>query len=175
MRQIGFFIFLLILASCNQAEEKPSKLVYTDIKAFFESEAKRLTKNKTLVNKTIQQNRTSESKSEISINWQDEFILFIASDINKPAWKDSYKIIDDPLKTSYHSIDSGLRTKEIQINKDVNGKPTRFYIKNINKNNLYESTEILIYIPDSAYSIEKSQSVLLLGKNNLLIKAEIIK
>jgi hypothetical protein len=175
MRQIGLYIFLLIFTSCNQVEEKPSKLAYIDIKGFFESEAIRLTKNKTLVNKKILQDKTSESKSEISINWQDELILFIASDINKPAWKDSYKIINDPLKTSYHSIDSGLRTKEIQINKDVNGKPTRFYIKNITKNKLYESTEILIYIPDSTYSIEKNQSVFLLGKNNILIKAELIK
>jgi hypothetical protein len=175
MRHLKFYLILLFLASCRQTEEKPSTLVYTDIKAFFESEATRLTKNKTLVNKKIQQNGTSESKNKISINWQDELSLFIGSDINKSAWKDSYKIINDNLRTSYYSIDSGLRTKEIHIQKDVNGKPTRFDIKNNNKNHLYESTEILIYIPDSIYSIEKKQSVFLLGKNSLLVEGKIIK
>jgi hypothetical protein len=175
MRHIKLYLILVFLAACKQAEEKPTTLVYTDIKAFFESEATRLTKNKTLVNKTIHQNGSSESKNKISINWQDELNLFISSDINKPAWKDSYKIINDSSRTSYYSIDSGLRTKEVHINTDINGKPTRFYIKNINKNKLYESTEVLIYIPDSAYSIEKNQSVFLLGKNNLFIEAKIIK
>jgi hypothetical protein len=175
MRHIKFYLILLFFAACKQAEEKPKTLVYTDIKAFFESEATRLTKNKTLVNKTIQQNETSENKNKISINWQDELNLFISSDINKPAWKDSYKIINDSSRTSYYSLDSELRTKEIHINKDVNGKPIRFYIKNINKNKLYESTEVLIYIPDSAYSIEKNQSVFLLGENSLFIEAKIIR
>lgn len=175
MRNIKFYLILLLFAACKQAEEKPKTPVYTDIKAFFESEVTRLTKNKTLVNKTIQQNGSSESKNKISINWQDELNLFISSDINKPAWKDSYKIINGSSKISYYSLDSGLRTKEVHINKDVNGKPIRFYIKNINKNKLYESTEVLIYIPDSAYSIEKNQSVFLLGKNNLFIEAKIIR
>ena len=175
MRRLRFYLIMLFFAACKQAEEKPKTPVYTDIKAFFESEATRLTKTKTLVNKTIQQNGSSESKNKISINWQDELNLFISSDINKPAWKDSYKIIIDSSRTSYYSIDSGLRTKEVHINKDVNGRPTRFYIKNRNKNKLYESTEVLIYIPDSAYSIKKNQSVFLLGKNNLFIDAKIIK
>lgn len=175
MRLIAICFLFLTLISCNPAQEKAPKQVYKDLKGYFESEVIRLTNKKSLVNKTIQQNGTSESKGNVSIDWKNELSLFIGSDINKPAWKDHYKIIEDSLQLSYLAIDSNLRTKEIHINKDLNGNPNRIYIKNITKNRLYESAEVLIYIPDSIYSIKKEQKVILLGNNNLFIEAKTIK
>jgi hypothetical protein len=161
--------------SCKQAEDKAQKPVYIDLETYFKSEAGRLSKKKNLVNKTIRQNGTSESKNKIEIDWLNELSLFIGSDINKPAWKDSYKIIQNNLELSYIALDSNLRTKEIHIQKDLKGNLNQIYIKNVNKNRLYESMEGLIYIPDSVYSIKKEQRVLLLGDNSLFIEAKIIK
>lgn len=172
MRYIGLYIFLIILmSSCKQTEVKPSEAVYEDIKTYFESEAKRLSQNKTLVNKTIEQNGTSEHRNQISVNWQDELSLYMASDINKPAWKDSYDVKKDSTQISYLAQDPNLKTQIIKIQKDNQGNIKKIHISNRTQNYLYESTEELIYIPDSIYSIRKKQNVILLGENSLFIKS----
>ena len=175
MRSSSIFLIILILASCKPATDKAFEAPYEDIKGFFEAEAIRLNKNGSTVDKSITQNEISETKAGIQIDWKNELSLFSGSDINKAAWQDSYKIIKDSTSIAYIAIDTNLRTREIRIKKDSNGKPRHILIRNSNKNYLYESTETLIYIPDSAYSIEKYQKVILLGKNNYLIRAEITK
>lgn len=159
------------MSSCKQAEIKTSEAVYEDIKSYFESEAKRLSEKKTQINKTIEQNGSTESKNGISVKWEDELSLFISSDINKPAWQDSYKTIKDSSLISYYAKDPNLKTQTIKIQKDEQGKTTRIDISNRTQNYLYESTEELIYIPDSIYFIKKKQNVIFLGVNSLLIKS----
>jgi hypothetical protein len=175
MRNSSIFLLFFILASCKPAAEKSYKAPFEDIKGFFESEVIRLNKNKSVVDKTITQNELSETKKGIQIDWKNELSLFIGSDINKAAWKDSYRILKDISSIAYLAIDTNLRTREIRIKMDSNGKPQHILIRNSSKNYLYESTETLIYIPDSAYSIDKYQKVILLGKNKYLIRAEIKK
>lgn len=172
MRYLSLF-FLLSVISCKQSKENAPEPVYADIKAYFKSEADRLSKKKSLVRKTIRQNGTVESKNKVPIDWQNELSLFIESDINKPAWRDSYNVIETNNRISYYAKDANLRTREIRIDKDLNGNFKQIYIKNSTKNNLYESTEVLIYIQDSIYRIEKKQDVILLGKNNLFIESKI--
>jgi len=175
MRNRSIFLLFFILASCKPAAEKSLKNSFEDIKGFFESEVIRLNKNKSVVDKTITQNELSETKEGIQIDWENELSLFTGSDINKASWKDSYRIIKDSSSIAYLAIDTTLRTREIRIKMDSNGKPRHILIKNSSKNYLYESTETLMYIPDSAYSIDKYQKVILLGKNKYLIRAEIKK
>ena len=175
MRNRSIFLMFLILASCKPAAEQSFIAPFEDIKGFFESEAIRLNKNQFVVDKTITQNELSETKAGVQIDWKNELSLFTGSDINKAAWKDSYKIIKDSSSVAYFDIDTNLRTREIRIKMDSNGKLKHILIKNSSKNYLYESTETLIYIPDSAYSIDKYQKVILLGKNKYLIRAEIKK
>jgi len=171
MRNRSIFLMFFITASCKPAAEQSFKAPFEDIKGFFESEAIRLNKNHFVVDKTITQNGLSETKAGIQIDWKNELSLFKASDINKAAWKDSYRIIKDSSSIAYLAIDTNLRTREIRIKLDSTSKLKHILIKNRSKNYLYESTETLIYIPDSAYSIDKYQKVILIGKNNYLIKA----
>jgi hypothetical protein len=167
-------ILLLTIISCKQTKENAPEPVYADIKTYFKSEADRLSKKKSLVFKTIRQNQTSESKNKVPIDWQNELSLFTESDINKSAWRNSYNVIQTNNQMSYNAKDANLRTREIRIDKDLNGNFKQIYIKNITKNNLYESIEVLIYIQDSIYRIEKMQDVFLLGKNNLYIEGKTI-
>ena len=175
MRGSSIFLIFVIMTSCKPAADKAFEPPYEDIKGFFEAEVIRLSRNGSLVDKTITQNAISETKAGIKIDWKNELSLFSGSDINKAAWQDSYKIIKDSTSIAYLAIDTNLRTREIRIKKDSNGKPRYILIRNNNKNYLYESTETLIYVPDSAYSIEKYQKVILLGKNNYVIRAKISK
>ncbi|MDO8991853.1 hypothetical protein [Daejeonella sp.] len=152
-----------------------TKTVFFDIKGFFEAEVKRLTSKKSTVNKSVRQNDQAEIKKNLSVDWDNELALFIASDIIKPAWKDSYKISGNSLHFNYIAIDTNLRTRSVEIKKDQQGRAVFFKIKNLTRSKLYESSEELTYIPDSIYTINKSQSVRFLGNNTYQISGIVLK
>lgn len=163
-------LLIFIIVSCSKPEPKKANNTYTDIKGFFEAEVSRLSKSAVLIDKTVKRNDISETKTGISVNWANELSLFIESDINKPAWRDRYKIIENKNRIHYTALDDELRTRSIQIQKDLNGRLLHILIKNETQNNLYQSSEILSYFPDSFYTINKSQNVILLGSNTYTIK-----
>lgn len=170
------YILLLIFASsCSSREEIKTKAAFFDIKGFFEAEVKRLTSKKSTVNKSVRQNGQSEVKKNLSVDWENELALFIASDINKPAWKDSYRISGDSVHFNYIATDTNLRTRTVEIKMDREGRIVIFKIKNMTRSKLYESSEELIYVPDSIYTINKNQSVRFLGKNNYQISGTLLK
>jgi len=170
-----FILLLIFNSSCSSPEEIKTKTIFLDIKGFFEAEVKRLTSKKSTVNKSVIQNGKSEVKKNLSVDWENELALFIASDINKPAWKDSYRISGDSVHFKYMAIDTNLRTRTVEIKIDQMGRAVFFKIKNITRSKLYESSEELTYIPDSIYTINKNQSVRFLGKNNYQISGIVLK
>lgn len=170
-----FILLLIFNSSCSSREEIKTKTAFFDIKGFFEAEVKRLKSKKSNVNKSVIQNGQSEVKKNLSVDWENELALFIASDINKPAWKDSYKINGDSLHFNYMAIDTNLRTRTVDIKMDQLGRAVFFKIKNMTRSKLYESSEVLTYIPDSIYTIDKNQSVRFLGKNNYQISGIVVK
>ncbi|MFA6946689.1 MAG: hypothetical protein WC220_12390 [Pedobacter sp.] len=175
MRGVTIILFLIFISSCTNLEEKPEKAKYLDIKGFFEAEIERLSHQKALVNKSVRQNEVYEVKTGLTVDWNNELSLFIASDINKPAWRDSYTIRENDNSVSYLAIDTSLRTRSVLIKKGHNGRPVYFRIKNITLNNLYESSEELTYVPDSVYSIDKNQKVRFMGKNSYQIRGIVVK
>lgn len=161
-------LFLLILSACNQPKEKELK-TYFDLKGYFDSEAQRLTKSKPLIKKTVARNDATETRALKDINWETELSLFAESDINKPAWKDSYKMSKHGNKTIYLATDKDLKTREINVTRDPQGKIKKVLIRNQTDNMLYSSAEQLVYIPDSVYEISKQQHVAIIGNNRYFI------
>ena len=157
-----------IFVSCGGTEEV-HKRKFHDIKGYFSEEVKRLENHKTSINKTVSRNGISEQKENISPDWNTELALFSESDINKPAWSDSYKVSTESNVVSYIALDDKLRTRSIVIRKNENGKWTELAVVNRTSNYLYSSSEELLYIPDSLYRIIKKQDVILLGKNDYQI------
>ncbi len=164
MKYILILFFSIILVSCDDPIPKSNKK-YFDIKSFFEREAQRLSSIKKGVEKTVSRNGYKETRKFNSLNWMNEFNLFIESDINKPAWKDRYQISQKNNFTIYMALDSNLRTRYILIKRKTNG--TIDYIEILNKtiNSLYQSSEQLTYLVDSVYYIKKQQNVRLIGNN----------
>ena len=168
-------LLLILITSCRKPDEKPIIKRYTDIKGFFEGEALRLSRTGVLADKSVRQNEVSETKNGLKVNWQNELALFTGSDINKPAWRDSYRITKDSSMIIYLAIDTNLRTRSIRLKKNAEGRLILIQIHNRTQNQLYESSEDLTYIPDSIYLIDKSQKVLLLGKNRYQIRGKLLK
>ncbi|HWV73447.1 MAG TPA: hypothetical protein VN040_17120 [Pseudosphingobacterium sp.] len=169
---------MLLIFGCNpepegklQVNEKP----YFDIAGYFSKEAERLQTKESLIKKVVSKNDEQEERQIQLESWKNEFELFISSDINKPDWLTSYAIDSSTQKTSYLTKDPKLRTKGIQIYRDIKGHIKKIAIENSDKNWLYHSSEKLIYYTDSLYRIEKIQSIRLIGTNKYSVEGIIKK
>jgi hypothetical protein len=140
-----------------------------DLAGYFNADTARLTKRNLFITKTVTHNGVTETKKVHIKNWGLELNLFIQSDINKPAWQNSYNVDSSAVSIIYRAKDPDLKTQLIVINKST-GKIKWIMIYNRTRNHLYQSTENLSYFPDSLYIIKKYQEVRFLGANNYTIK-----
>jgi hypothetical protein len=170
---LGFTIILFatiaLLPSCKPEHiDEGAQLKYFDLKAYFKAESAKLKSQAKTVVKTVNHNKVKETKSVTINNWESELSLFTASDINKPAWRENYRVKDNGDIVVYEAKDPDLKTREIIINKPGN-KVKWILVFNSTENMLYQTTEKLSYFPDSAYVIAKTQHVRLLGTNQYKI------
>jgi hypothetical protein len=164
--------FIAFLTSCKPDNIQTAPK-YFDIKGYFHADSLRLTKLNHLTLKTVRHNGVSETKKVHINNWGSELSLFINSDINKPAWRDSYNIQDSGDALVYRAKTFDLKTQLIIINKQGD-KIKWILIYNSTKNMLYQTTEKLSYFPDSLYVIQKSQQISLFGNNRLTHKISLL-
>jgi hypothetical protein len=166
---IPTFIVLLGIASCKRDSNAAADTgKFFDIKGYFEADSARLTKENPLITKTVTHNKVPETQKVHISNWGTELSLFIQSDINKPAWRNSYDVSTAENIISYTAKDSMLKTQRIVI-KMENRKVKWITIFNQTKNILYRNSEKLTYIPDSIYIISKKQSIRILGTDTYRI------
>lgn len=164
---------LLIIASCKSGSPNGAKKFF-DLRAYFKSEAIKLGKSNPLITKTAIKNRDSEILKEHIKNWDSELSMFADADINKPAWTSSYAVSEAGGITTYRSLDSTLKTQSIVIKKQGD-KVKLISIYNHIKRTIFgkrlnESTETLVYVPDSLYRIDKKQYTRLLGLTHYYVK-----
>ena len=170
---IAGFILLLAISSCKNGDgQAHGDKKYFDLKGFFSADSARLAKLNPLVTKTVQHNKTTETKKVHIPNWGAELSVFTESDINRPAWKSSYTIHQDSDFLIYKSKDPALKTTDIIVRR-TGDKVKWILIFNYTKNLLYTTEEKLSYFPDSSYTIVKKESVRLLGTNFYKIKGSL--
>jgi hypothetical protein len=171
----GVMMLVFCAYGCKpDIKETGTALKYFDLKSFFSSETTRLNRLNKFVVKTVAHNNVTQSKKVRIYNWARELDLFIGSDINRPAWKDSYTITVSGDITIYRAKYPELKMHQMLIKKD-NGKVKWILIFNRTKNLLYQTYEKLSYFPDSLYTIEKDQRVKLLGRNTYTVQGIISK
>ena len=164
MKPSSLLCTILLILSCH-AEKRLKETHFFNLKVFFEQEANRLTKLNKSVNKSVVHNNMRQHKTLIIPNWKAELSSFFESDINKAAWRDSYRVLEDSQHITYTALDSNLRTRSITIKKNTNGAPIQIDIINKTTNVLYQTQEQLTYKPHLVYTINKRQRVILLGDN----------
>jgi len=166
---IGLFALVFAAVGCKpDVKQSNGTLKYFDLSGYFKAEVTRLEKLAKPVVKTVDYNGQAETKSILIKNWGRELDLFSNSDINRAAWKNSYSVAKDDDSIVYAAIDTNLHTRRIVLWLK-RGNITGLTISNFTKNMLYQTSEKLIYYPDSVYYIEKHQQVKLLGTNNYQI------
>ncbi|HEY8783667.1 MAG TPA: hypothetical protein VIM16_18715 [Mucilaginibacter sp.] len=169
-------------AACKpDAKETGTSLKYFDINGYFAKDIARLKKLNKPVNKTVTHNGVSESKTVHIDDWGREFDLFVGSDINRPAWKNSYIVITEDSLLIYKAKYPELKVREMLIKKDkekvkwilIYSKTPQSTWLGLKVPSLYQTREKLSYFPDSLYLIEKDQRVRLMGINHYVIKGVI--
>lgn len=148
---------------------------HIDIPLFFKEEIKRLQQAKPLVRKTVRKDELSEQKEVRIENWSNELASFETVDLNKAAYDGLFDVDSTADKIVYSSSDPDVDLSHVEIQFSEDRKPKNWIIKRRIKNSLYQTDEILKYSRDSAYSIEKDQSVLILGDKHYGIEATFIK
>jgi hypothetical protein len=162
---------LVLLAACKPGV-KNNGPAYFNLKGYFTAEAKKLSARKTPITKSVTYNGQPEQKQVLIKNWARELSLFTESDVNKPAWRSSYKVTSNADSTVITAVDTNLRTRSITITQKA-GKVKSIRVVNFTKNMLYQSAELLSYYPDSVYVIEKRQSVKVMGANSFRISGSL--
>ena len=83
-RYLAFLTGLVVLmtAGCKPDTSSPGRANYFDLKGYFQAEAARMAKRDPAIVKPSIHNGNSETQHLHISDWQSEFSLFIASDIN---------------------------------------------------------------------------------------------
>ena len=173
MKQLSIAVLLLLSGCTDPAEDrKADQNYFFDLKGYFTREAGRLSEVRKPAEKEVTRNGSVERRV-LMIDWDTELALFRESDINKAAWKDSYRTNRSGNTTTYTATDDDLRTRQIVLEKAPGGQFRHIRIRNRASNFLYTSTETLDYYPDSAYRIDRTQSVKVIGMNHYTIKTKL--
>lgn len=164
MKLGSYFILLFICFLCggcikSEGKIQNQKIYYFNLKRFFESEIIRLNKQNPFIIKEVGRNKQLQKKIVKINNWATELSLFISSDINKAAFKESYNKDSTATKIIYSAKNMDLKTRKITIYLQ-NHKPVYVHIINYQKNYLFQSSENLIFYTNKSYLIKKKQKLL---------------
>lgn len=102
----GLLIFCALLSACNPEIKESETKRYFDLKGLMETQIKMLNTKKPFVQKTILMSERSESQLVKTIDWAKELELFIQTDLNKPAFIQSYQVDSSSLSVNYKLKDT---------------------------------------------------------------------
>ncbi|QEC53285.1 hypothetical protein EDD80_10317 [Anseongella ginsenosidimutans] len=159
-----FILLGVILWGCERTPPPPESAgSYFSLDNYFGKEIERLNLKQPLVEKTVKKNDQQEKRSLKELDWAVELKAFKSSDINKPAWRNSYSADSTEGSVVYTATEDGLRVRTIRIRQNPEGRILSIVIERAEENYLYTSNELLKYYPDSLYFIERHQKVRVLG------------
>lgn len=176
-----FLIASLIAAtfwSCNKVEDASGPLDkdhFFNLDSYFEGEIQRLENDQVEVKKVLSINGLSEEVPTDTLDFSKELSIFKKSDINRVAWIDKYK--GDTTRTAdgeisriiYSAIRKDLRTRKMVIDFE-NGEPSKIAIRNETDSPVLKASQMLVYAPDSGFSISQEQKVRAMDKKFLKIE-----
>lgn len=145
------------------APQTGSSTRYFSLENYFREQIAVLEARGQAVEKTVKKDDREEKRTIADMDWTTELEAFIASDINKPAWRDSYSVDSGAHFLNYRALEDGLRVRSIHIGRDQHRNIRSIVIERAENNYLYSSRETLRYYPDSLYSIMRHQHVRVLG------------
>jgi hypothetical protein len=156
---------VLILSSCNQAEEAQvaidQKDTFFSLDKFFEAEEKRLQSASIALDKEIRINEKQEQQLITEVDYASEFSMFRKADINRPAWLSKYSadstLQGGALQIRYTSLDPELKTQELLVMMNKEGGVEKIDIMSQTETALAGNKSWMTYEPASGYLIKTQQ------------------
>ena len=165
-------LLLPALNACNSSPSSSSQTVYFSLKNYIESEVKTINAASSKSFKTVKVNQSLESKLIEKTELIKDLNGFLTYDINKLAWKNSFKIDSDIQNNIvyYNSTEDFIPVKKLAIYyKENDIKKIRLIIRADNK--LFKSQKVIDLIPSKGYVFYNSQQVTGMDEQVLWIKA----
>ena len=145
VKRIAIFLGLTILhLACTPEVDKSSKIQFFPWANYLNTQIDSLNKHPVVVQKLINLDGKREQKNLSSIDWKQEWSMFLHADLNTPAAASSYEnLSEDGL--IYYSLKSGedLPVKKLAIYLDALDRPEKVEIVIEEKNFLFESQKKL--------------------------------
>lgn len=163
---------MILFFACQKTKNTTSfeGVQFFDLKNYFEQEQQRLA-NTQKIKKRVTIDEKIEEKVVDYFNTEEEFVIFIDSDINKVSWYDKYEVdslFEDNNLTQidYKAKDDQLKTSNLSIHFQNNQVDS---ISILRKTTSMAATlkQQLNYMPSKGYSIVSSQSTSLADSNVL--------
>ncbi len=118
---------------------------YFDLDSLIQSQMEQLESLNPMVNKSITIDGKGEEKMLKNVDWNNEFSVFLNSDINKPKLLDQYKIEkstnDNEIISSYEFLKKGATgIQKMKITKDKNTKYIqKVMVESLERNAIFSS------------------------------------
>jgi hypothetical protein len=172
---------LIVAAACSGKKGTVGETKsFFDLQAFMNNEGELLAAHNAALSKTVTYNKKSESKTfqPSEINWSREFSSFSEADINKPAWRDSYKVSStvsgDDSTVKYTCTDEELPVNLMSVSFNSENEVDSIYIETRQSNPLYETLKQMSYVTGKTIRISGSQHTLLLGDEEYSVYSNVI-
>jgi hypothetical protein len=179
MKSSIILISIVLLVSACAEESTNITKKYFDLGSVIQSQIKVLNEKKPSFIKTVWNENTPETKMVIIQDWAKELELFLQADLNKPAYLNSYEVIETDTLLNYRLKNTeSLPVKSLTIRK-VEGKLESIEAVVQNKNYLYESNkQIRLHLADGqmvSYFINGTQQLVFGDKKVFKIEAKVKK
>lgn len=179
MKSSIILITIVLLVSACAEESTTITKKYFDLSTVIQSQIKILNEKKPSFTKTVWDENTPETKTVIIQDWAKEFELFLQADLNKPAYLNSYEVIETDTLLNYRlKSTESLPVKSLTIHK-VNGQLESIEATVQKKNYLYESDkQIRLHLAGGqvdSYFINGTQQLVFSDKKVFKIEAKVKK
>lgn len=160
MKKILAFTFVSIfLFACKPGNKEQKITAYYDFSMLdIISKFKEKQLNSKFILKEVIQENKREKKNISQVVLLNDIETFTEFDLNKAAWKNSYKEIKYEAYTRFVGLENKLPIKYIDVYGDLKN-PSRIYIYFLNTNNLYTSSKVINWDLAKSYSIYSIQDV----------------
>ncbi|MFC2176064.1 hypothetical protein ACFLR1_03750 [Bacteroidota bacterium] len=180
------FLYVVIAAVLCSCTKNPVEIYYKDQRAYYDipkfinAQSTNLDKKKQWVRKTVTKDGRTHIIERGDIEWNDELSAFIDSDINRPAWRGSFKVdtisLDRVWVITYKTEVSEIPVKNVVVTMDKESKEClQVTVDKSTENFLYTSNQKLFYTTGEGYMLKGKLSVTYLFESEYAIESEFVE
>ena len=158
-------LLVLLLGACSPTGDdaansaaQPAGGAYFDLRGYMTAQIDSLTAARPAATKTVLLNGRTEQQPDAEVDFAADLATFREADINKPAWTDQYTAEESNGLLRYVAQDSTLRTQELRVRLDNDGRPEQIDLRlRTGGGLLSHGSQTMTYRPAAGYRIALEQ------------------